>query len=73
MLTSNQFSNSLIKDIDITSQSSPIISEASDIQIEFEFEEDQIVSLMESIWQMYAVLKQKSDTINEYNMISVIK
>jgi len=39
-LTSNQFSNSLIKDIDITSQSSPIISEASDIQIEFEFEED---------------------------------
>ena len=39
-LTSNQFSNSLIKYIDITSQSSLIISEASDIQIEFEFEED---------------------------------
>ena len=40
MLTSNQFSNSLIKYIDIISQSSLIISEASDIQIEFEFEED---------------------------------
>ena len=36
-LTSNQFSNSLIKDIDITSQSSPIISEASDIQISNDF------------------------------------
>jgi len=36
-LTSNQFNNSLIKDIDITSQSSPIISEASDIQISNDF------------------------------------
>jgi len=36
-LTSNQFNNSLIKDIDITSQSSPIISEASDIQISDDF------------------------------------
>ena len=36
-LTSNQFNNSLIKYIDITSQSSPIISEASDIQISNDF------------------------------------